>query len=345
MRETKIWFGIFILLIVSFLVFSPIAIRPYVEGREITIKGVTIFKGPDKPVTDTTNFTIYQNPTHNSCYVSIPQPSIILRLDDVRAFSVPAESVIEEFRKNNVSLTIGVIPRELETDPNLIAYLKSIKNDSRIEIAQHGVYHNESDINLTEADLLYGLSKIETLLKVKPVTYTQPFDDEPSAATKKILAEYYKGTSGTWGVLKEGEIAELGHTISNYNIIQDPQKNILNIVSACKDNIERQNYCVVLLHPQEFATDINNPVNVSDEKIAELDKLIVQLKQLNATFVTFKDVVDCTELPLNNSSLNSEYLNASSNNSENNSQNISANTSSNNSVNSVNNSELNSSKG
>ncbi|MDP2947391.1 MAG: hypothetical protein Q8N88_04715 [Nanoarchaeota archaeon] len=303
MNKTKTWFGTFVILIVAIAVFAPISVKPWIEGKEISIRGFVIFKGPE-PMLDFKNFTTYKNPEHNSCYIFIPNRSIIVRVDDARSFSEPTKILINKLLGENVSVTIGVIPRQLESDKGFVSFIRLIKNDPRVEIAQHGVFHDETDKNLTEEALLYGLNKIQSILYVRPITYSTPFNDDLSPELEQIISKYFKGITGEWGVLKEGRIAELGHTVSNYPISQNDQKNISGIIDICRQSLNRTNYCVVLLHPQEFATDMNNPVNISSQKLQELDNLILELKKLDANFITFKDIIACSE------SNSSAYYNA-----------------------------------
>ena len=48
-----------------------------------------------------------------------------------------------------------------------------------------------------------------------------------------------------------------------------------------------------MMHPQEYATDINNPVDLSEEKFQEFKLMLDKLQELNVRFSTFKDLVAC----------------------------------------------------
>ncbi len=296
MNKTKIWFSILILIVVALLVTAPLSIRPFIEDKEIKIGGYTLFKGPASkiPVIDFANLTTYENPEHNSCYLFIPEPTIILRLDDARTYSEPTKIVVNELLKENVTVTLGIIPRHLEDDEEFAAYIKSIKDDPRVEIAQHGVTHTESDRELNESEILTGYNKIQSVLGVRPVTYSAPFNDLDRSSVD-VLSKYFKGITGEWGVLKEGEIAQLGHTVSNYAISQDENRTVQEVIDRCDDSLSRTNYCVVLIHPQEFATNMSNATEISEEQMEELRTMIRGLKDLNATFKNFKDVIECRE--------------------------------------------------
>ncbi|MFA4960366.1 MAG: DUF2334 domain-containing protein [Candidatus Pacearchaeota archaeon] len=293
MNKTKTWFSVLILVILVLIILAPLTIKPWIEGKELVVKGVTVFKGPSEK-SEISSLTIYENPEHNSCFVSIPQRSIIIRMDDIRVFSKPSKRVIDEILAENISITLGVIPRQLEDDPSFAKYIISIKDNPRVEIAQHGVYHNETDKYLTEDNILSGMNKIQSILNVRPVTYSAPFNDL-APESERILAKYFKGITGEWGVIKEGNIAQLGHTVSNYALSQNSNKSILDMVDVCAESLDRTNYCVVLLHPQEFATDMKNASEVDEEKIQELKEFIRELKKLDAEFINFKDIISCTE--------------------------------------------------
>jgi hypothetical protein len=292
MNSTKLWFGILILFIVGILISSPLVLRYVLEKKdiELNIVGRTIL---DSEISKY-GFTTYGNPQHNSCYITIPDKTIILRMDDVRAFSTITEPVIEEILKENMTVTLGVVPSSIDKDPVIRKFLLETKNNPLVEIAQHGISHNESDIKIDEELLVQGKNKIEKYTLVSPVTYSTPFNSLDSSS-EKTLAKYFRIITGEWGVLKEGEIAQLGHTVSNYAYSQEGETSMDELVERCKISLQRTNYCVILLHPQEFAEDINNPEKLDDKKMEELRIFLQDLKSLNANFLNFKDVVTCYE--------------------------------------------------
>lgn len=126
-----------------------------------------------------------------------------------------------------------------------------------------------------------------------PVTYIPPYNKLPSEAVD-IISKYFRIISGTSGMLKEGNIAEIGFTTETYNYNKNENVPIETIISDCKKSIEKTNLCVVVIHPQEYK-DESNKKEISPEKFRQFKEMLDKLQQLNATFSTFKDTVYCEE--------------------------------------------------
>src|SRR3989344_6997427 len=122
-------------------------------------------------------------------------------MDDVRAYSVPSPVIIDETLKENISITLGIIPNDLEKDRSIVNYLNKIKSNPRIEIAQHGLYHSPVDSSLSEDELLQGYGIIEKEIGVKPVTYIPPYNNV-SASTLRFIKKYFKVISSSEVIMK-----------------------------------------------------------------------------------------------------------------------------------------------
>lgn len=294
MNSTKVWFGCFILFLVVLIVISPIFLKPYILNPKFRISIGNYLVVDGSGFLSAYNFTSYDPPKHNSCYLNIPKRTVILRMDDVRAYSSPSRDLINEVLAENKSISLGVIPRDLEQDESMVRYLVGIKDNPHVEIMQHGTFHNETDQNVDEGNLIYGLNKIEDLLKVRPVTYSAPFNNLSSNSID-VLALHFRAITAASGILKEGEIVQLGDTVSNYYYSQTNNSNIEGIYEKCKASLDNQNYCVVLVHPQEFSSNINDPLVLDKDKFENFKSLLKTLDTLNASYGTFKDQVLCTE--------------------------------------------------
>ena len=237
---------------------------------------------------------IYNQTQSNSCHINAAEPTIILRMDDVRAYSKLTKPLVDEIISRNMSVTLGVIPKNLENDRSMIKYLIEIKTNPKIEIAQHGNLHEELDKNISEESLLDGYGKIQHIIGVVPVTYIPPYN-EVSLESKEIISNYFRIISGEQGIIKEGEkMAEIGQTIATYYYTTNEVVPIERIVSKCDESLSKTNICVVNIHPQEYATNINNPTILSDERFEEYKRLLDELQNLGAKFLTFNDVVSCS---------------------------------------------------
>src|SRR3989344_6746864 len=275
MRTTKLWFGLLILFFFVVIALSPLGIKYFMTHENERI-------------------ITYHQIQSNSCHINAIEPTIILRMDDVRAYSKLTKPLVDEIISRNMSVTLGVIPRDIEKDFRMIKYLKEIKESPYIEIAQHGVYHNETDKDLTNESLLEGYAKIQTSLGVISVTYIPPNNDM-SLESKNIVSNYFRIISGEEGIFREGEkYAEIGYTEETYYYDKNEFVPIETIINKCDESLRNTNLCVIAIHPQEYATNINNPIILDKNRFEEYKTLLDELQKLNVKFSTFKDLVVCT---------------------------------------------------
>ena len=237
---------------------------------------------------------IYNRTQSNSCHINAIGPTIILRMDDVRAYSKLTKPLVDEILSRNISVTLGVIPRDLEKDKDMIKYLGQIKTNPHIEIAQHGNYHDESDKNITDDSLLEGYTKIQTILGVVPTTYIPP-NNEISPDSKDIVSNYFRIISGEQDIFREGKnFVEIGYTEETYYFDKDEMSPLDIILQKCQASIYKMNLCIIAIHPQEYSTDIDNPAVLDKNKFEEFKHLLDELGNLNAKFSRFTDVVYCS---------------------------------------------------
>jgi peptidoglycan/xylan/chitin deacetylase (PgdA/CDA1 family) len=73
------------------------------------------------------------------------QRCVAFRLDDIQDYYYANEQrkFIEMFLQNNVSLTISIIGGQFGEDEQMVDFIGQYKNDSRIEIANHGWLHED----------------------------------------------------------------------------------------------------------------------------------------------------------------------------------------------------------
>ena len=229
----------------------------------------------------------YKPFTHQTCQIYINKPTIILRLDDVQSHAYIKEVyfIVDETLKRNMSVTLGVIPNNLEKDIKLLDFLKVKRLNNNIEIAVHGYNHNKSDIKITKELIIKGNEKIQRYLGVRPITYIPPYNilDDNSF---NLISDYYDIIADEEDVLKEGNnSARIGFNVETYDYNNTKKVTSLSIVNKCKLSLMKTNICVVAIHPQEF-----NGVIYPKEYI----KVILNdLNKLDVEFKTFKDIVYC----------------------------------------------------
>jgi hypothetical protein len=255
---------------------------------------MTFFRGNSLFIDKYDQITIYNQSEHHSCHITLTEPTIIIRMDDVRAYSYPTKYVVDEVLSKNMSIVLGVIPEDIEKDVNMRKYLISLKNNPKVEIAQHGVNHDEGDLFVSEDQIIHGSTLIQENIGVQPVTYIPPYNKIDDSVLLG-LEKHFKLISSAAPDLKEGEIAFLGQTVQNYDYELSQEVNMDNIIDGCKRNIEMYNFCVVTIHPQEYSSDINHATDISKEKMVRLDNMLKKLKKLNASSTTFNNIVQCYE--------------------------------------------------
>ena len=264
MNKTKFWFGCLIIFFIIVYLLTPIWFNSLIK------KNIT-------PI-------VYNSTESYSCHITITEPTIVLRMDDVRAYSIPTPFLVNEILRENLSVTLGVIPKDIDKDLKIKKYLMSIRENPKIEIAQHGVYHAESDIHIKEKDVIVGNEKIQRILGVQPITYIPPFN-KINQSSKIFIEKHFKILSAK-EVLKEGKIAEIGKTIGTYDYLKSVDISNEEVYYKCKNSLENTNICVVALHPQEWGKE-------KLENFDDFKDLLTKLQSLNARFSTFKELVNC----------------------------------------------------
>jgi len=225
----------------------------------------------------------YNLTLHNSCHISITEPTIILRLDDVRAYSKKSKEIIDSTINRNMSITIGVIPANLEKDKDLLGYLNKIKSNNKVEIAQHGYFHNETDINISRENAIKGSLIIQALLKIKPISYIPPYN-KLNENNAQNLSEVYSIIADDKDILKEGEsFVRIGWNQATHDYVSDYQNNVSLIIDNCKRYLDRTNLCVIVIHPQEY-----------ENKYNDYNYFLDEISSLNVSFKNLKDIVYCS---------------------------------------------------
>lgn len=237
----------------------------------------------------------------SNCQFNLPQQkTVILRLDDVQAWTWNKISInlTQTILEKNMSVTLAVIPKNIEKNEVMKSYLLSVVNNSHVEIAQHGTNHTVEEFQNTSYNETYslvwdGLEKIENTLDVRPVTFIPPYN-EYNENVPPILSQFgFKILSAKPQEYKfDGNINHVGFDIktkANKNYDLNP---ISEDITACKIALQQKNLCVVLMHPQDFVA--NDKVSMNETRYGNFTQLLDGLSNLNATSITFKDLVTCS---------------------------------------------------
>lgn len=246
-------------------------------------------------IINTINETVMKYKINESYQFHKPiERSIILRMDDVQGglWEDISIKLINTVLDNNMSITLGVIP--MRDNARMNNYLRGITNNTRIEIAQHGTYHNPNEIlNLTDKELydltLQGKDKLMHDIGIEPITYIPPYNANGQNSTKVLKSLEFKIFSSEPSFLFDGNMINVGlDTQTKVGSTKDLFP-IDYIIDNCKSSLEQKNICVITIHPQDYTEHDNRTLDI--EKYNMFMIMIDKLKQLNATSTTFKDLI------------------------------------------------------
>jgi hypothetical protein len=222
----------------------------------------------------------------------------ILRLDDVQtpAWNNISMQIIDDTLKRNLSITIAVIPSRNQYDsPGIIKYIKDNRNNSRLEIAQHGykhTYYEYKDLSKLETNesIMSGLRYLYCDYGVVPITFIPPNNqlNKENNTTSDVLYDIgFRMLSTTEGLHEEGKLTDAGQVSATaYNNKLLSQEEILEY---CTENLKAQNVSVIMMHPQDFASE--DRVSLDPDKYQVYLDLLDNLSKTNATSITFRDLL------------------------------------------------------
>jgi hypothetical protein len=211
---------------------------------------------------------------------------IILRIDDPHAFFLDkiVFRMVDDAIAHSAPVVLGVIPKDIEKDSQLVSYINH--NLCNIEIALHGWDHSENPpefANLTEQEAFERMSRgkwvLENLFNKSVTTFIAP-QNEYSEGTIKAASRV-----GFKIFTSEGEGLN-GFNATTYDFGKNKLVPISEIIHQCMDNFADDKPCVIMIHPQDYATK----GRLDEVKYQNYLNLIDVLEKLNVSFVTFEEL-------------------------------------------------------
>jgi predicted deacetylase len=215
---------------------------------------------------------------------------VILRIDDVQAHTWRdvSEQMIYDANKQGMRTVLGIIPKNLDDDGQLLNFLQ--KNSCNVEIALHGWEHQvNGDVNKPEfGDLSQkeALEKIKKGLKVlrkitnKKITTFLPPQNKVSDDSRIALQQ-----EGFKVISAEGT-GKYDFQASTFDWISKKQVGVDEIMKQCQIKFAWNQPCVIMLHPQDYATD----EKLDKQKYSQYLELLAKLKNNDISAVTFQDL-------------------------------------------------------
>lgn len=217
--------------------------------------------------------------------------TVVLRIDDIQAYTWRETSIkmIQEAASRNVPVTLGVIPTGLNDDRELVTFLKNRR--CQAEFALHGLTHNSE--NGPEVPEFGSYSKDEAFNKIKEGQKTLQYITSASIVSWiPPLNIQSTGTIEALGELGFTHLSAEGKNKFDYdattfiygsNILVSPE----DVVATCQKVFEKKSHCIIMLHPQDFATGLDH----NEEKYQQYYVgLLDALGQQGVTFARLKDI-------------------------------------------------------
>lgn len=206
-----------------------------------------------------------------------PAPKVIIFRDDdaqpwwrLNTFKNITNTLIN----NGIPQTIGVIPGVdggmISSDPKFKAYLNSIKNNAKVELALHGYAHTPNEfasLSLAEAQgkMIRGITIFSIDLGITPVTFIPPYhaynDATLDAAKNAGLTRFSTGAYNDrypWQEKPAG-LLHVPSVSDFYNWDEGRYRTADEITGDCQKSLDKSNACVILFHYSMF-TDTSSVV-------------------------------------------------------------------------------------
>jgi hypothetical protein len=229
---------------------------------------------------------------------------IILRLDDVQATAWRdiAIRIIDDSLGRQMPITVGVIPKDIETDTVLVDYLRDNRDNQALEVAQHGTTHAAQEYaNISRQDALEMVSSgKETLVRtlgVNPVTFIPPYNIYNENTTLALRDLGFSVISAGYNEFDyDANPKKIGHSTSTFEALSVDSPGELvspaDIVESCKEVSNPLNVCVIMIHPQDYA---NEDGSLDEAKYAYFIQMLDRFESGEFKFLTFRDLVSCSK--------------------------------------------------
>ena len=246
-----------------------------------------------------------------SCRINPPtSPSFIIRLDDVQsyAWSSLVVNITEDTLKKNMSIVWGVIPENIDSNPATTEYMRRKADDPRVEFAQHGFNHSQDEfLGITSDELvnmtLHGTALLRETFGIYPTTFIPPYNSYNNSVTPAFSNTSIRILSGRQGEYRfDGAVLYVGYTSTTKRYQGDEAKNaasssdlvpVSELLSACAASFDRNNLCVIMVHPQDFVSDDRRSLDI--QKYSSFLQLLDGLKKTGAKSILFRDLIACEE--------------------------------------------------
>lgn len=214
---------------------------------------------------------------------------IVLRIDDIQTqwlFSVQ-KRMIEDAEKYGFSLNLGIIPANTDFQSSEFNYLK--KKQCLFEPVLHGWDHSypngRGEFALLTKDeakarILLGRNLLQKEFGREIISFIPPYN-EISLGTYEALTE-----NGFKVISALGE-REYDFDATTYDFDIDTHVSAIDVLKKCDESFSKKRFCVVMIHPTDFAT---NGV-LDNSKYNEYRELLRLMSIFQIESVLFSDLL------------------------------------------------------
>ena len=235
------------------------------------------------------------------CYPIYPDtPTVVFRLDDIQAnvYKNIRFLIIDEILKRNMAVVVGLIPKKIELDRELKNYLREQSRNSHFEIAQHGYLHTPEEFkNISEEEsyeqIQEGFAKISQNIGLYPLTFIPPSNEYSKGTIESLKKMGFKIVSAKEDeYFFDGAIFFMGKTAETYDFFHKRFIPAAEVLEACEVGLELRNFCVIVIHPQDY---LNDQSEIDEARYSEFLKLLNELEKKNLTFKAPHEMIYCKE--------------------------------------------------
>lgn len=222
---------------------------------------------------------------------TISNKTVILRVDDIQAYAwgETSQKMITDASVRNIPLTLGVIPIGLKDDTEFVTFLKS--HACKVEFALHGLTHDggeyetHPEFGTSTQDEAYnriveGREILKEITSDLIVTWIPPLNVHSSGTIDALNELNFTHLSS------EGE-GIFDYDAATFSYVSDSLVSPLKVVDSCLRTFEKSTYCIVMLHPQDFADGL---VHSQEKYESYYLELLDAFTREGVTFSRLKDI-------------------------------------------------------
>ena len=130
-------------------------------------------------------------------------------------------------------------------------------------------------------------------LGYEPVTFIPPWNLASKETKDALIKEGFRIYSGVRDEFEKTKLLTIGFTSATATFYPHTLVTLEKIKKECLESLERRNYCVIMIHPQDYLEEgwgeIDNPA-IDLKKYKQFTSVVNFLLEQNLTFTTFREL-------------------------------------------------------